>query len=111
MPQDVAALGAWKLEAEIDEVLIAGKKLYAYRQGDKITVRSKGVSGLVWDQVMATLRGETIPVVAFAPTLTRDGRQFYLTREIRMTCPWRKILPNLQSLGNAIQGSEPALSL
>jgi hypothetical protein len=42
---DASALGAWKLEATGDTVAIAGKKMYALREGkDYVKVAAKGVS-------------------------------------------------------------------
>ena len=52
-PGDPSRLGAWKLEAEGDTIAIAGKKLYALRQGGKfVKIASKGVrltGGAIFD--------------------------------------------------------------
>lgn len=91
-------LGAWDLEKEIDEIIICGKKLYAYRakgtapvvvQGGldpAVTIRSKGVNGLVWSdfEKMIYDRG-IIPTVNKAPTMTRNGLHRYMPRDVRAT--------------------------
>lgn len=93
-------LGAWDLEKEIDELIVCGKKLYAYRvKGGAVeavtsglepgvTIKSKGVSGLMWQEFLKMLAGETIKSWPNkAPTMTRDGRYFYMRRDIRATAP------------------------
>lgn len=83
-------LGAWDLEAEYSEVLIAGKKLYACRdrgQTDKIKVKSKGVSGLTWGDMEKLLADQLLPFLNHAPTLTKTGAQHYMERRIRATAP------------------------
>lgn len=88
-------LGAWKLEREISEVIINGKKLYAYKYLDRDgqmaepLIKSKGVSGVTWDDMVRMYNGEVLAFKNFAPTLTRDGNQFYMTRHIRATAPAR----------------------
>lgn len=87
-------LGAWDIEDEYSEVLIAGKKKYAakpvgYVDGgrEKLKFRWAGASDLTWADVEQTLMDNIIPNVARAPTLTRDGRQFYMTRNLKRTAP------------------------
>lgn len=82
-------LGAWDLESEFSEVLICGKKLYACRDAGtgKVKVKSKGASNLTWDDLSRMLKDEIIASVNKAPTLTRTGQQFYMTRNIRATAP------------------------
>lgn len=89
---DNLKLGAWKLEKEIDEIIICGKKLYATkqhkrgdRQRDNVTVRSKGTSGLDWADMLAILDGKLLEVVNKGPTLTKTGSQYYLSRTIGLT--------------------------
>jgi hypothetical protein len=85
-------LGAWDLEKDISELIVCGKKLYAYKSpgGQKTIIKSKGTAGLAWDDMLALLHGETRVVTNRGPTLTRTGRQHYIRREIRATAK----LPN-----------------
>lgn len=81
-------LGAWKLEAEMSSVLIAGKKLYAARlKSGKEKIRSKGASGLTWKDVETLIAMEAVSTINRGPTLTRTGKQYYIRREIRATAP------------------------
>jgi DNA polymerase type B, organellar and viral len=90
VPLHQSELGAWKLEKELTEVLIVGKKLYAYRGHDGAPViRSKGTSGLEWDDMLRLIEGERIAMSNFGPTLNRFGDQYYLEREIRATAPFK----------------------
>jgi len=83
---DVSRLGAWKLEAEFRDVLIAGKKLYATESvTGKQKIKSKGANGLRWGDLEAILQGELISMINNAPTLTRRGTQAYIERGIRAT--------------------------
>jgi hypothetical protein len=80
-------LGAWDCEAEIDEIIICGKKLYAYR-GEKIKgekIKSKGTSGVTWKDMEFILNGGELLVPAKAPTLTKSGSQAYIDRKIKAT--------------------------
>jgi hypothetical protein len=86
-------LGAWDLEREMDEVIIAGKKLYYYGkigQEAKGKVKSKGASGLTRGDMLKLLDGEVIANTNPGVTLTKTGRQFYMTRRIRATAPVKK---------------------
>jgi hypothetical protein len=79
-------LGTWNLEAEIGEVIIAGKKLYAYRTlGGREVIRAKGNQGVTWAQMEAIVKGQVIRQTMRAPTITRGQQQRYITRELRMT--------------------------
>lgn len=87
-------LGAWDIEKELDEVLIAGKKTYAYKvrglpegHKDRIIVRSKGASDRSWNDILRMIAGETVDAVAKGPTLTRDGAQHYMRRRLAATAP------------------------
>jgi DNA polymerase elongation subunit (family B) len=87
-------LGAWDTEKELDEVLIAGKKTYAYKVAglpdghkDRIIVRSKGASDRTWQDVERMIAGETIDAIAKGPTLTKYGTQMYMRRALRATTP------------------------
>lgn len=80
-------LGAWKIEAELDELIVNGKKLYAYHNSkkDKWTIRSKGASGLTLDNMKAINIGESILVKQKGITLRNDGTQYYNARTVRAT--------------------------
>jgi hypothetical protein len=87
-------LGAWDIEAEFSEVIVTGKKQYACRVAglpaghkDEFKIRSKGVSGLIWADFVKMLDGEIIEVMNKAPTLTKTGKQFYMSRKVRATAP------------------------
>ncbi len=97
---DKVLLGAWDLEDEFSRVIIDGKKLYSVmhkkaknRSAEDLergispnyTVKSKGASGLTWDNMLAMLEGGTVSVPNKAPTLTKYGKQYYLTRNIKAT--------------------------
>lgn len=92
---DPKILGAWDLEKEVDEIIIDGKKLYAYKtygkagQADEITVKSKGspAGALDWNSMLRLMDNEIIEVIAKGPTLTKTGKQFYMRRNIRATAP------------------------
>lgn len=96
-------LGAWDLEDEFSRVVIAGKKLYSVwhkspkqRSAEDLarglspeyTVKSKGTQGVLWDEMEMMLDGQSFEKTAFGPTLTRYGKQDYMTRSIRMTTPF-----------------------
>jgi hypothetical protein len=80
-------LGSWKLEKSFSEVLIAGKKTYGYTLAgsDKTKVKSKGVSGLTYQQLRDILRGEEIILRQRGVTIGKDGSQKYLQRAISAT--------------------------
>lgn len=79
-------LGAWDLEKEMFAVIVAGKKLYAYRDAkENVKVKSKGVSGLDWNDMLALLAGDVLEKTNGAPTFTRTGSQFYMRRKVRAT--------------------------
>lgn len=87
-------LGAWKLEKTFSEVLITGKKQYAARRSDvpvgsskELVLKSKGVSGLKWDDYLQMLNGTIVHTINKAPTLTKRGDQFYMRRAVRATAP------------------------
>lgn len=91
---DTTKLGAWKLDGNFDEVLISGKKTYAvkvagFEDGHKkrVKVRSKGVSGMDWANVVDLVAGKELTLVNSAPTLTKRREQYYMTRRIKATAP------------------------
>jgi len=85
-------LGAWKVESVLDEVIVAGKKLYAYKvagisdgQPGRVKVRSKGVQDVTWNDLVRMLNSEIVPFVNPAPTFTKMSTQNYMTRNVRAT--------------------------
>ena len=82
-------LGSWDLEKKISELIICGKKLYAYRDesGDETIIKSKGTQSLTWDNMLSIMQGETLQFTNRAPTLTRRGEQDYISRRIKRTTP------------------------
>lgn len=83
-------LGAWDVEKDIHELVIAGKKLYAYRASDGKggvveIIRSKGAAGLTWIDMVNIFLGSEITTTNFGPTLTRFGDQSYISRRIKST--------------------------
>lgn len=78
------ALGAWKLEKELSEVIVLGKKLYAYKDKEnKVKCRSKGVKDLTWSDYLSMLTGKSIVNKSFAPTFTRANNQIYIDRTVK----------------------------
>lgn len=91
---DNKKLGAWKLEKVLDEVVIAGKKEYAFKVAglpdghkDRIIVKTKGVDGVTYDEMIQLAGGSKIKKTLKAPTMDRYGNYQYLTREIGPTVP------------------------
>lgn len=112
-------LGAWDIEEEFDQVIIAGKKEYACRVSGladgherRLKVRCKGAdlrirpthrdgteipdatslqweaaNAATWAKYIAILDDQILTEVAKAPTITRTGEQYYMTRRIRATAP------------------------
>jgi hypothetical protein len=89
---DDKRLGAWKLEAEGDEICIAGKKLYALYSGGAVFKDNKGKpkqaskgARLTADQIrLAATGGKTLfqnPVPAFK----LNGEHQFIQREIKNT--------------------------
>jgi hypothetical protein len=99
-------LGAWDLETHISEVVVCGKKLYAYKTPDgkkPVVIRSKGTAGLSWEEMLAILAGDTIKVPSKGVTLTRRQDQYYLARRITRTAPLgshapAKLLPERKAI-------------
>lgn len=105
VPLHKSALGAWDLEDEFSELVIAGKKLYSVMHktpklltpeqiadGRKpaYTVKSKGAARITWDEMLAMLNGGSIVKTNRAPTLTKfgTGSDHYMPRTIRATVPF-----------------------
>jgi len=89
-PTSPTELGAWDIEAEFDEVIIAGKKTYAARlaNSDEVKLRSKGVQfdpATGWRDMQRLLKGDQLEITSRAPTLTKFGTQYYMRRNVRAT--------------------------
>lgn len=100
VPLHKSELGAWDLEDEFTEVIIDGKKLYSVKhKKPKIltpeqiadghhpdyTVKSKGAARISWQEMLDMLGGGSIVKTNRAPTISKTGRQNYLSRTIRAT--------------------------
>lgn len=82
-PMDNARLGSWKLEASGDTVAIAGKKLYALRQGrNYVKSASKGVR-LTGPQIFDLARGKVIDWQNDAPTFSLTQSPRFVHRKIQ----------------------------
>lgn len=87
---DAFELGAWDLEAKANMFIGAGKKLYGYHMPDKeppkdYHIRAKGMNGVTWQDLLDISHGKVLSKTMNAPTLTKDGAQHYITRELRNT--------------------------
>jgi hypothetical protein len=82
-------LGAWKAETEIDQIAIAGKKLYSYRnaKNGKYSVKSKGGKGLIFQDIVSIVNGKTIVKKNPAPNIRKNGEQRFEPRSFMLTCP------------------------
>jgi hypothetical protein len=89
-------LGAWDLEAEYREVIVNGKKMYGclpLNPADdkkKTKIRSKGTSNLTFADMVRLYQGDVLRRMNPAPTLTKSGAQYYVTRNIRATVAIRE---------------------
>lgn len=87
-------LGAWDLEAEFDEVVIAGKKLYACRKmvdgKPKDKVRAKGLGDMTFEEIRALVEGESVTKRRKGVTIARNGQQSYLERTAKSTVGFRQ---------------------
>lgn len=91
---DKTRLGAWDIEAEFSECIVAGKKLYACRSPalsldtkDVIKIRSKGVAGLDWATMQRLLDDEIITAKNKGVTLSASHEPYYMSRRVRATAP------------------------
>lgn len=83
--QDPTRLGAWKLEAEGTNLAIAGKKMYALKDGNTVIKKaSKGV-GLTAEEIFQVASGDEIIYKPMVPTFSLDGSVTYNNRLVRMT--------------------------
>lgn len=81
---DNSKLGAWKLEAEADTAMIAGRKLYALQKdGATVKLATKGVK-LSAEQIRRVCEGETILYKQDAPTFRLDGSVSFIQRRIKL---------------------------
>lgn len=119
---DPSKLGAWDLEETYDEVIIAGKKLYAAKvQGftdeheRRIKSRCKGAplvgastdqrlkNNQTWQNYLDLLGEKTLSMTNKTPTFDRTGRQYFMTRRIRATAPIliKPRIRDIKKYGNA----------
>jgi DNA polymerase type B, organellar and viral len=83
-PLDHSELGKWKLEAEGNTVAIAGKKLYALRDGKKyVKIASKGAV-LTGSEIFAICKGDTIQWHNQAPSFSLKKDTSFVSRKIKL---------------------------
>jgi hypothetical protein len=94
---DDKRLGAWKLEAEGDEICIAGKKLYALYNGGSVWVDNKGKpkqaskgARLTADQIRRAAMGGTEVFKNPVPAFKLNGEHQFIQREIKSTARFIK---------------------
>jgi len=81
-------LGAWDIEKEIEEIVITGKKMYAYRTKDgKEYVKAKGTNGVTYKDMLDVLAGRNVVKRNLGPTIDKLGEQAYIRRKISATAP------------------------
>lgn len=85
LPLDDSALGKWKLEARGNAIAIAGKKLYALRQGREYKkIASKGAK-LTGPQIFEICSGKEIEWHKDSPTFSLAKPTSFIHRKIRLT--------------------------
>jgi len=77
-------LGNWKLEGEGKELYIGGKKIYAFKMGDKWKCASKGAH-LTPKQIKAVAMGRTIEWASEVPTYSAKKEISFVKRKINNT--------------------------
>lgn len=83
---DPAKLGAWKLEATGDTILIGGKKLYALKRGPKfVKLAAKGVELTGKEIERIVRRGVEIEYKRDAPTFRLSGQTKFINRRVKCT--------------------------
>ncbi len=83
---DETRLGAWKLECELDNPVIGGKKLYAYTMTNgKVKVRSKGMPGLTLEDLHLIVQGKSVRKKNKGVNIAHDMTQQYIIRELKRT--------------------------
>lgn len=78
-----AELGLWDVEAVCDTAVIAGKKMYALKQGDKWLKTSSKGARLTGDEIARVAAGETVTWRNDAPTFHIGGKVDFVERNIR----------------------------
>jgi hypothetical protein len=94
-------LGAWDIEEQYSEVIVAGKKLYACKKKDGTTkFKSKGTKIERWEDMLKLLNDEVVETINRSPTLTKTGKQVYIKRQVRATAakPNRRMLSKLKRI-------------
>lgn len=83
-PLDESALGAWKLEAEGDQITVIGKKVYALRAGsDFVKTASKGVI-LTGEEIEGLGRGVDVEWQNAAPSFSLGKKETgFVKRKIK----------------------------
>lgn len=85
MPLHDTKLGAWKTEAQCNEVAIAGKKMYAgFTDGVGVKKASKGVN-LDYSKIRAIAAGEEVEAFIDAPNLRLGNAPKFIKRTIAST--------------------------
>lgn len=82
---DESRLGAWKLEAQGDSIAIAGKKLYAVKNGTELVKHAcKGVR-ITPSQIYDVANGQEVLYKNQAPTFSLMKDTKFITRRVRAT--------------------------
>jgi hypothetical protein len=76
-------LGKWNFEGVYNGGAIAGKKLYAFKNGTDEKIASKGVK-LNYQQILAIAKGEEITYNKDSPTFGFKKKSQFITRKIKM---------------------------
>ena len=83
MPLHDSELGKWKLEAEGDQIAIAGKKLYALKQGRKYVKSAAKGARLSGPEIFDICRGKTIHWHNDAPSFSLAKGVSFVDRKIQ----------------------------
>lgn len=79
------AIGQWKLEGNVREARIAGKKLYGVKYADgTVKIASKGAR-LSWSDMLDLCRGKEVKWVNEAPTFSATLGAHFVERNIKST--------------------------
>lgn len=84
LPLHDSELGKWKLEAEGDTIAIAGKKLYALRDGRKYVKSASKGAVLTGAQIFDICRGSTIHWHNDAPSFSLAKGVSFVDRKIQL---------------------------
>lgn len=87
VPFDDKKLGAWKVEAKGDQIAIAGKKLYAVFDGDKLVKKASKGGRVSGDEIRQIASGEkkAVRFVNPAPNFKLDGTIHFVARDFSAT--------------------------